>query len=57
MRAKTCALSPILGNIIVAIAMHQIALCPVLMYSDKLGITGLHETWHGGLYRWPLSGM
>ena len=55
MRAKTCALSPIFGSIIVA--MHQIALCPVLMNSDKPGITGSHKSWHGGLYRWPLSGM
>ena len=47
MRAKTCALSQIFSSIIVA--MHQIALCPVLMYSDKLGITGSHKSWHGGL--------
>ena len=38
MPAQTCALSLIVINII--IRMHQIALCPVLMYSTKPGITG-----------------
>ena len=46
MHAQTCALSPMIKTFIVC--MHYVicndALCHVLMYSYKLGITGSHKT-------------